>query len=253
MEDNPSVRDEWLKLEALDESNEFPEGLINASEYENDDFKNHINNMLEEALTKDAQTRKVKHRRWSGMAVAAAAIVMLFTLTEGGRGLARSAYEAIVTLLGGEVQVEMTMPESEYPKNTDFQSESFFSLGDAASFLDYPLIGIENEHVIVNYINVHNLDSFITIETEYATAEKAFVIIQSVYKNKTDLNSNMDVSGGDAFEYKVLDGQTLYCLYTTDNNSMGIALWDNVDLNIMSENMMWNELIQYIDKLNYHK
>lgn len=255
---NPSIEKEWEILKSLDAgiAVDFdipPEQTDGIKAKCNSILKDAINEVDAEASSEQPKIFKKQQRKkiWAVAAIAASLIIMFFTFTSSGRAIARSIYETVVTFFGGEIHMEMQIPEGSVPEKKDFESETFTSLDEASEFLKYPLIGISNDSVSIDRVVVEYNGLVYTIETAYSTTDGHSFFVGYEIETRPDFPFTLDgdSSGDEAFEHKLFNGQTMYCNTTANDHCMGLAMWDNVMLSVVSDNMSWDQLLIYIDKL----
>lgn len=250
---NPSYKKEWDRLKDLDGNiqSDFDDMPPDQLESIKTDCMDILDNAKKSIESSKPKNKWYGRRPRLGIAVAAGLLIFFFAFTSSGRAIAKSVYEAVVTFFGGDMHVEMHVPESDNPKNTDFDHASFNNLHDASVFLGYPLIGIDDSEVELKNLDLSYNEGLYGIEQEYHTANGGiFLIIIYIQTNgDTMMSGNIDASGGEPFEHTLFNGMVLHCNTTKDGNCMGTAIWDNIDLTIMSDNMSWEQLIYYIDKM----
>lgn len=257
IDDNPSFKKEWNRLKALDSGDtvdfDIPSdqlGDISAKCMSIlEDAKEIVNSDTENTSSK-TKKRWYEYKLGLGIAAAAVLLIAFFTLTPSGRGIAKSIYDAVVTFFGGDMHVEKQVPESKVPENTDFEQASFNSVEEASEFLDYPLIGIDNDDVVLDYIDVTYDGLIHTTQAEYFTPSgNSFVILVNIETEDVILSEIIDASGGNMFEHLLFNGQTMYCNTTADGYCIGQSYWENISLTAMSDNLSWEQLLLYIDQL----
>lgn len=208
--------------------------------------------MITAAIQQVAKQRK-RRRVVFGTTIAIAACIALFLgVTSPGQALARGVITTIVNIFNGNVRIETDGLDTNQSRIDDLEYKEFIDVSEAAIYAGQQLIYVDGTDATINRISVEAVDDIQSIITEYALPDgRIFIVFQRIY----DLNDNIAFelnTNDNYFEYSLFNVQVMYCMTHEDNTYSGMATWDNIELNIVSEKIGWDELINYVDAfINY--
>jgi hypothetical protein len=208
--------------------------------------------MINDAMRKVAKQRK-RRRVVFGTTIAIAACLALFLgVTSPGQALARGVITTIVNIFNGNVRIETDGLDTNQSRIDDLEYKEFIDVSEAAIYAGQQLIYVDGTDATINKISVEAVDGIQSIITEYALPDgRIFIVFQRIY----DLNDNIAFelnTNDNYFEHSLFNVQVMYCMTHEDNTYSGMATWDNIELNIVSEKIGWDELINYVDAfINY--
>jgi hypothetical protein len=176
-----------------------------------------------------------------------ACLLIFFTLTPTGQAAANGIIETVTTFIGGGIRIETKGAELGQRGIADLKQKEFNNISEAAEYSGQDMIYIDSPDLQIESISVTALDGLNQIITKYILPDKREIsTFQYTFSSDTSTASDLDTSYGYT-ERKLFNGEIMYCINYDDGTYGGVAMWENIQLNIVSEKVPWDEMDKYID------
>lgn len=206
----------------------------------------------------NVEKKQIAHKKLSKLSIAVASIIILLILfffaTPMGQVLAADFYKAIVQFVSEGILISnKTSSEQDFKEIPEGDYE-FSSLEDVNGIIGEQFIFIDSDNVTFQVATVSANDVIITINSSYKikNAEDSLLVQQLIFEEDTQINSITFSEDEPVYEYKLFNGEIVYCSKTVDG-IFGIASWDNIQLIISSETLDIDKLAIYINQLSIKK
>lgn len=201
----------------------------------------------------EAAPNAIKPRpRWykrKGLIAVATALIMLiiFSLTPMGQAFASSLYKTVVEWFDGGVNIQhgqsgssgaVIEPQIEYSSSI----EDISSKHDIFVFYNPELERNDD-------ISVETLEgTSVCIRTDYQVGNHDIALIQTIYSDNTEWNTNISFDDGQSIEYFTNDN-IRFLGYVKENSGYAVAYIDNMSIQVFSEMIEYDEMIRFINGL----
>jgi len=188
------------------------------------------------------------YRRNGFIAVASALmIIIIFSLTPMGQALASSLYKTFVNWFDGGVNIQHGQSDSSgtivEPRTEYFSSIEEISSKYGVSVIYNPELERDGD------FKIEILDEITTcISADYLIEDHAISLIQTVYFDNTEWDTNISFDDGQSIDY-VTDEDIRFLGYVKENSGYAVAYKDNMSIQVFSEMIDYNEMINFIKGL----
>lgn len=189
------------------------------------------------------------YRRKSLIAVATALIIIIiFSLTPMGQAFASNIYKTVVNWFDGGVNIQHGQSDSSGAV-IEPQTEYFSSIEEISS--KYDISVIYNRELEKNDdFKVETTDkTLVRISANYLIGDHEISLIQTVYFDNTEWDTNISFDDGQSIDYTTNDS-IRFLGYVEENSGYAIAYQDNMSIEVFSEKIDYNEMISFIKGLS---
>jgi hypothetical protein len=176
-----------------------------------------------------------------------ACLFIFFAFTPPGQVAAKEIIETVTTFFAGGIRIETKGIESSQREIAELERREFHSVEKAAEYSGKDMIYIDSPDLRIESISVEASNVMNSISTTYSLPDKRQIIVFHDTYNENQ-SASFDLYKGDGYtERKLFNGKTMYCMNYDDGTYGGSAVWENITLTIVSENVSWDEMGEYID------
>jgi hypothetical protein len=218
---------------------------------DNPESQQELNQIALKAIEFVETKRKTRSKIISSVAASFAMIVLVFfVFTSPGQAFADTVYKTFTELFNGNMVVQHG--DNDQPAKVNLEvgtSISVQTVQEAANYFEQDFLYLTENNISLEEISIERMDGFTVALSKYKFMDDYIFIQQQFYDNKTMLNSIVPTEEENYQEIEMFNGINLYYAVTPENNYIGVATWDNIQLQIMAEGISEQDLKSFIQNI----
>lgn len=195
------------------------------------------------------ENKRKKRRRilWSAATCFLILAFNFFIFTSPGQAFADSVYKTIAGLFNGDLIVQHGDSEVlELDSLKPGETITVNTVQEAANYFDEEFIYIDTGLISPEIITIERNEGVTITLTEYKYENKHFFLQQHIYDDKTMVSATVPAEGETYTKYDLFNGNKMYVSVTPEGNFIGVATWNNIQLQLITEDIAEQELESFI-------